>query len=213
MPTDTTEKELENLIVAALTGSDWAITGDCPNAVRAITGDCPNAVRAITGDCPNAVRAITGDCPNAVTVSPAVSPNAVRAIPRDCPPAQTVQDGRAPYRTGLYVGGASSDYDKEFALDRKQLFQFLEATQPAAFQSLCLNVDGPKRTQFLARLSQEIGKRGVVDVLRHGVKHGPAHVTLFYGSPTPGNTTAAELYAENRFQPHAPTAFQPAQAQ
>ena len=60
-------------------------------------------------------------------------------------------------------------------------------------------MDGPKQTQFLARLSQEIGKRGVVDVLRHGVKHGPAHVTLFYGSPTPGNTTAATFYALNRF--------------
>ena len=26
--------------------------------------------------------------------------------------------------------------------------------------------------QFLARLEKEIGKRGVIDVLRHGVKHG-----------------------------------------
>ena len=172
MPTDTTEKELENLIVAALTGNVGAGTGASPNVVLV-----PPAVPG------NPVRAITGDCPN----------------PRDCPPAQTVQDGRVPYRTGLYVGGASSDYDKEFALDRKQLLAFLEATQPATCQSLGLDVDGPQKTQFLARLSQEIGKRGVVDVLRHGVKHGPAHVTLFYGSATPGNMTAAELYAENRF--------------
>jgi hypothetical protein len=32
---------------------------------------------------------------------------------------------------------------------------------------------------FDARLFKEIGKRGVIDVLRHGVKHGPHHVTLF----------------------------------
>ena len=31
----------------------------------------------------------------------------------------------------------------------------------------------PKRQQFLHRLQGEIAKRGVVDVLRHGIKHGP----------------------------------------
>ena len=31
------------------------------------------------------------------------------------------------------------------------------------------------RLKFLARLSAEIGKRGVIDVLRKGVEHGPVH--------------------------------------
>ena len=39
----------------------------------------------------------------------------------------------------------------------------------------------------------------MIDVLRNGMKHGPHHVDLFYGTPTPGNTKAAERFAANRF--------------
>ena len=46
---------------------------------------------------------------------------------------------------------------------------------------------------------RHIGKRGVIDVLRKGVKHGPHELTLFYGMPSPGNDKAAALYAQNRF--------------
>ena len=59
--------------------------------------------------------------------------------------------------------------------------------------------DGPTRRKFLARLQGEISKRGVIDVLRHGVKHGPHQLDLFYGTPSPGNAKAAERYAANRF--------------
>ncbi|MEK7717091.1 MAG: type I restriction endonuclease, partial [Pseudomonadota bacterium] len=55
------------------------------------------------------------------------------------------------------------------------------------------------RLKFLARLSAEIGKRGVIDVLRKGVDHGPVHFDLFYGTPSPGNTKAEALHAQNRF--------------
>ncbi|OGQ50174.1 MAG: DEAD/DEAH box helicase, partial [Deltaproteobacteria bacterium RIFCSPLOWO2_02_FULL_57_26] len=53
--------------------------------------------------------------------------------------------------------------------------------------------------KFLARLSAEIGKRGVIDVLRKGVEHGPVHFDLFYGTPSPGNAKAEALHAQNRF--------------
>ena len=49
-------------------------------------------------------------------------------------------------------------------------------TQPDAFEGLRLEDDGPARRKFLARLQGEISKRGVVDVLRKGVKDGPHHV-------------------------------------
>ena len=35
--------------------------------------------------------------------------------------------------------------------------------------------------------------------MRHGLKHGPHHLDLFYGSPSPGNAKAVERYARNRF--------------
>src|SRR5205823_4922691 len=58
---------------------------------------------------------------------------------------------------------------------------------------------GPKLQQFLARLQGEIARRGVIDVFRKGIKHGPVSVDLFYGRPTPGNTQAEELFRANVF--------------
>ena len=98
-----------------------------------------------------------------------------------------------------YVQGDPQDYDREHAVDRAKLLQFLSATQPDTYEALGIDEEGPKRTQFLHRLQGEIAKRGVVDVLRGGIKHGPAHVDLFYGTPTPGNVKAAERFAANVF--------------
>ncbi|NCC22997.1 MAG: type I restriction endonuclease subunit R [Alphaproteobacteria bacterium] len=98
-----------------------------------------------------------------------------------------------------YVQGDPKDYDREHAVDLAKLLQFLAVTQKETFETLRIDQDGPKRTQFLHRLQGEIAKRGVVDVLRGGIKHGPAHVDLFYGTPTPGNVKAAERFAANIF--------------
>jgi len=98
-----------------------------------------------------------------------------------------------------YVQGDPKDYDREHAVDLAKLLQFLFATQPDTYEALGIEEEGPKRTQFLHRLQGEIAKRGVVDVLRGGIKHGPAHVDLFYGTPTPGNVKAAERFAANIF--------------
>ncbi len=100
--------------------------------------------------------------------------------------------------TGWLLGNAQH-YDREHALDRYQLLSFLQTTQESVFEALALGADGPPRLKFFARLQGEIAKRGVIDVLRHGVKHGPHHVDLFYGTPTPGNEKATERYALNRF--------------
>ena len=98
-----------------------------------------------------------------------------------------------------YVPGDSKDYDPDHAVDLAKLLAFLQATQPDAFDMLGLADDGPKRFQFLNRIQGEIAKRGVIDVLRRGVKHGPASVELFYGTPSPGNAKAVDLFAANLF--------------
>ncbi len=100
-----------------------------------------------------------------------------------------------------YFAGSPKDYDRAHALDVPQLFAFLRATQPEAFKKLAMADDlkNINRLKFLARLSAEIGKRGVIDVLRKGVEHGPAHFDLFFGTPSPGNAKAEALHAENRF--------------
>ena len=98
-----------------------------------------------------------------------------------------------------YVQGKPTDYNRDVALDVAQLLAFLQATQPKAVGTLELAVDGIKRTQFLHRLQGEITKRGVVDVLRKGVSHGPVHVDLYKLLPTPGNAAAADAFSKNIF--------------
>ena len=95
--------------------------------------------------------------------------------------------------------GDPTAYDRAWTADLLQLRAFLAATQPPLLAALDLDHDSPARQKFLARLQGEIGKRGVIDVLRHGIKHGQHDVDLFYGTPSPGNPKAAERFALNRF--------------
>jgi len=136
MPTDTSEKELERIIVAAMTGSE---------------GGRPAAV---------------GE------------------------PLPTLAG---------YVEGSPAEYDRDHAVDRGKLLAFLHATQPEIVAQFALETDGPQRRKFLNRLQGEIARRGVIDVLRKGIKDGPAHIHLFYGAPTAGNRAAERLYRENVF--------------
>jgi type I restriction enzyme R subunit len=100
-----------------------------------------------------------------------------------------------------YFAGSPKNYDRAHALDVLQLFAFLRATQPEAFKKLAMGDDpnNINRLKFLARLSAEIGKRGVIDVLRKGVEHWPVRFDLFCATPSPGNAKAEALYAQNRF--------------
>ena len=98
-----------------------------------------------------------------------------------------------------WICGDPHDYDRDYCADLAQLSAFLHATQPNAAESLALGQDGPTRQKFMARLQGEVAKRGTIDVLRNGIKHGPHQVDLFYGTPSPGNEKAGILYGQNRF--------------
>lgn len=100
--------------------------------------------------------------------------------------------------TGWLLGDARH-FDRGFCVDLVQLRGFLEVTQPQVAAALDLGHDTPTRRQFLKRVFDEIGKRGVVDVLRKGLSHGQHTLTLFYGTPSPDNARAVELHARNRF--------------
>lgn len=98
-----------------------------------------------------------------------------------------------------WKAGSPDNYDREYALDLYQLKQFLEKTQPETATTLDLNNDSSTRRSFLARLQGEITKRGTIDVLRNGIKHGPHHIDLFYGTPSRDNQKATELFQANCF--------------
>jgi len=104
--------------------------------------------------------------------------------------------------TGWHAGSPES-YDREYAVDVGQLFAFLQQTQPEETAKLGIanykDAHGIARQKFLARLQGEITRRGVIDLLRHGCKHGPLSFDLFYGTPSPENRKAVERHAKNRF--------------
>ena len=116
----------------------------------------------------------------------------------DDTPAEESLERPAAYNVG-WVSGDPDDYDREYCVDLVQLAAFLSETQPEVVEMLAVAEDGPTRRKFLARLQGEIGKRGIVDVLRKGIKHGPRHVDLFFGTPSAGNKTARVRYKANRF--------------
>ena len=95
--------------------------------------------------------------------------------------------------------GQPTDYDRKHTVDLAQLCAFLSETQPDTFERLHIADEGPALRKFLDRLQREVSKRGVIDVLRNGIKHRQYHVELFYGTPSHGNLTAVEKYARNRF--------------
>jgi type I restriction enzyme R subunit len=101
--------------------------------------------------------------------------------------------------TGGWIAGSPSDYNREYCVDLKQLTTFLLATQPEVSLGLDLADDTPTRRKFLSRLQGEITKRGTIDVLRHGLRHGPHDITLFFGTPSPSNEMAKQQYESNRF--------------
>ena len=110
-----------------------------------------------------------------------------------------VREASIPYGGTGWVLGDSHDYDREYCLDLAQLGAFLRQTQPQVAEAISLDEDSPTRRKFLARLQGEITKRGTIDVLRHGIKHGPHDLDLFFGTPSVGNRKAKALYEINRF--------------
>jgi len=98
-----------------------------------------------------------------------------------------------------WLAGNSQDYDRGYCVDLAHLQAFILATQPKLAEAFDIANDSPARRQFLARLEKEIATRGVIDVLRKGIKHGAHDLTLFYATPSPDNVKAVALHAQNRF--------------
>jgi type I restriction enzyme R subunit len=98
-----------------------------------------------------------------------------------------------------YEQGTNDDYNKEYAVDETRLFRFLNDTQPREMAKLGVNKSDQKKRQFLNRLSGEIAKRGIIDVLRNGVKAYPADLIMFYFTPTENNEKSKQMFEKNIF--------------
>ena len=98
-----------------------------------------------------------------------------------------------------YEEGINADYNKEYAIDETRLFRFLQDTQPSQMGKLGVFQSEQKKRQFLNRLQGELVKRGIVDVLRNGIKVYPVDLIMFYLTPTENNEKAREMFRKNIF--------------
>lgn len=98
-----------------------------------------------------------------------------------------------------YELGNNEDYNKEYAIDETRLFRFLMDTQPGEMEKLGIKNSQQKYNQFLNRLQGELAKRGIIDVLRNGLKVYPADLILFYLTPSEGNDEAEKMFRKNIF--------------
>ncbi len=90
-------------------------------------------------------------------------------------------------------------FNKDFALVDKWVERFISETQPEKVeQSMCFKSPS-ERQKFFTRLSGEITKRGVTDVLRKGYKFNGSTFDLYYPLPSELNPSAKVAYAHNIF--------------
>ncbi len=118
---------------------------------------------------------------------------------------QLKQDGFVVTEAGAYYHGGhgyrlaeSADFDQEFAVDRKQFWNFLELTQA---EELAKVNDRPNwQRLILERLSRKIQKDCILKVLKGGLRIDDAKFTLLYSLPYNDiNPEVAKHFEQNIF--------------
>lgn len=95
---------------------------------------------------------------------------------------------------------AETNYDKATTLDRELLFEFLRATQNEKLARLEETYGDTLEPRLLRRIDEEIGKRGVINVLRKGIEEGPVRLDLMFFRPASGlNPEIEKLFRANVF--------------
>ena len=93
-----------------------------------------------------------------------------------------------------------SHYNKPLCLISSETLRFIQLTQLQEYQKLERQYGADTPDKLLDRVSREIKNRGVLDVLRKGVKDRGCAFDLTYFLPSSGmNPDHQKLYAQNRF--------------
>ena len=94
----------------------------------------------------------------------------------------------------------STDYDKSLCLIPNETLKFIQDTQPEEYQKLERQHGEDTPQKLTLRISNQIKSRGVLDVLRKGIKDRGCSFDLTYFQPSSGmNPTHKRLYNQNRF--------------
>ena len=93
-----------------------------------------------------------------------------------------------------------SEYDRNLCQLSSELLTFLKESQEKEYQKLQQQYGSETDKKLTKRVSDEISKRGIIDVLRKGVKDLGSHFQLVYFEPKSGlNPEHQKLYGQNRF--------------
>jgi len=98
--------------------------------------------------------------------------------------------------THQFRESSPNDFDKEFCINTEQLFEFIKTTQPESYDMIFAKGE----RSFLIQLDNRIKERGVIEVLRKGVKHFDKTIDLFFRQPSSNlNPKHIEQFEANIF--------------
>jgi type I restriction enzyme, R subunit len=101
--------------------------------------------------------------------------------------------------SGGWTRGDAADFDRTNALVAKDLFAFIEATQPALWTELKKHHPSGLEPAVIETLVKALDTRGSLDVLRHGFKFFGKKIECAYFKPAHGmNPDILARYAQNR---------------
>lgn len=97
----------------------------------------------------------------------------------------TMEDRAAyePWIPGGYRQRQDSEYDRQTLVLMRDLIDFVMTTQPEEWSRLSDHYGLDVKSKFAKRVSSEIEKRGLIDVLREGVKDSGSKFSLCYFRP------------------------------
>lgn len=99
---------------------------------------------------------------------------------------------------GGYIKGNPSDFDREYALNRKDLFKFLEETQEKEWNRYKIAFPYDYERNFIKRFNEEVDLRGIIDVIRNGITDRGYKFKLAYFRPeTTLSQEGWDLYNKN----------------
>ncbi len=99
---------------------------------------------------------------------------------------------------GGYVKGYPQDFDRECALNKKDLFTFIENSQNNEWERYRKSFSDDYENRFIKRFNEEVAQRGIIDVVRNGITDRGFKFKLAYFQPeTNLNPEDRKLYEMN----------------
>ncbi|MGL6336206.1 type I restriction endonuclease subunit R [Aeromonas jandaei] len=99
-----------------------------------------------------------------------------------------------------FVLGQACDFDKQYAIDKRLFWQFLETTQAMELAKLQQHHPHDWQRKVLERFDRIIKKQGVLHLLKKGLSVDDAHLTLMYPAPLASSSAVvSQDFAANLF--------------